>query len=229
LVASSLFAERRSPDEAATATFEIDVVCRCKVESIYKAGYTDVVGNSIREEAVMACSLANIANRTKGFEFVGLYNVHMFLNQTCGGSSDIFFEGTRMLTCAACEKITGLGNSIWTEWTPYPIADIWNRIVVWKLPLLQLLSQFPRPPLGPWVETGVMLHLLGDPIDSVASMFVTLATCQKRALRAKTLCTETGTGPEHPAHTRAWKELAIILVSYDECGTSEKVESFLET
>ncbi|KAH7084854.1 hypothetical protein BKA63DRAFT_4313 [Paraphoma chrysanthemicola] len=176
----------------------------------------------------MACSLANISNRTNGFEFVGLYNVYTFLNQTCGPSSEIFFEGTRMLTCAACEKIAGMGNSIWTDWTPYPISDIWNRIVVWKLPLLQLLSQFPRPPLGPWVETGVMMHLLGDPIDSVTCMFLTLANCQRRARRAKSLSVETGIGTTHPDYTRTWKELAIIMVSYDECGTPEKVDVFLE-
>ncbi|KAF2833561.1 hypothetical protein CC86DRAFT_365424 [Ophiobolus disseminans] len=175
------------------------------------------------------CSLTTISNRTKGFEFAGLYNVYLDLNRTCAWGSDIFLDKTRMLTNAACERITGNDGSIWTGWTSYPIPDIWNRIVVWKLPLLQLLSQFPRPPLGPNVETGVMMHLLGDPIDSVSSILLSLAICQERVERAKKLCIETGTGKSHPDYTRRWKGLAIIMVSYDECGASEKIQSFCNT
>ena len=178
---------------------------------------------------IMACTLATISNRTKGFEFAGLYNVFLYLNQTCAPESDIFFEETRMLTNAVCEVIAGNETSIWTGWTAYPIADIWNRIVVWKLPLLQLLSQFPRPPLGPSVETGVMMHLLGDPIDSVSSILLSLAICEKRAKQAKILCLETGTEEHDPNHLRTWKGLSIIMVSYDECGAAEKSEDFRNT
>jgi hypothetical protein len=131
-----------------------------------------------------------------------------------------------MLTEVASRSITQLSDSIWTGWTAYPISDIWNRIVVWKLPLLQLLSQFPRPPLGPSVETGVMMHLLGDPIDSVASMLLTLSICQERAQQAKQLCV---TKRGDPRYQRTWKGLAIIMVSYEECGAPEKVEEFCAT
>jgi len=175
------------------------------------------------------CSLATISNHTKGFEFAGLYNAYTYLNQTCEPGREIFFEKTRMLTNAACERITGNDGSIWTGWTAYPISDIWNRIVVWKLPLLQLLSQFPRPPLGPSVETGIMMHLLGDPIGSVSSMIISLAICQKRAKQAKEMCVENGIQENHPDYARTWKGLAIIMVSYDECGASEKFQDFRDT
>jgi hypothetical protein len=173
----------------------------------------------------MNCSPSTVSNFTKGFEFVGLFLVHTYLNETCAAGSEVFFESTRMLTNAACLRITGLSNDLWAGWTAYPISDIWNRIVVWKLPLLQLISQFPRPPLGPSVETGVMMHLLGDPIDSVASMLVTLAVCQQRAKQAKELC---GLPEGDPAYTKAWKGLAIIMVSYDECGLSGKIANFAQ-
>jgi hypothetical protein len=177
----------------------------------------------------MNCSLETIQNHTRGFEFAGIYNVYRYLNDTCETGSDIFFRSSRMLNTAACERISGLSGNLWTGWTAYPISDIWNRIVVWKLPLLQLLSQFPRPPLGPSVETSVMLHLLGDPIDSVSSIFFTLAACRERAAEAKQLCRETRTPDDHPDFDRRWKGLAIIMVSYDECGLSDQVPEFCNT
>ncbi|KAF1849773.1 uncharacterized protein K460DRAFT_360626 [Cucurbitaria berberidis CBS 394.84] len=177
----------------------------------------------------MACTLSSTTNHTKGFDFAELYNVYLYLNHTCAPESDIFSSGTRMLTAAVCRKMTRTSTSIWSGWTPYPISDIWTRIAVWKLPLLQLISQFPRPPLGPSVETGVMLHLLGDPIDSVASMLLTLAVCQTRVERAKELCVHTGVDCTHPGYHRTWKGLAIIMASYDECGASAKIENFCTT
>jgi hypothetical protein len=174
---------------------------------------------------VMDCSLSTVGNRTRGFEFVGLLLVNTYYNETCAAGSEILFDGTRMLTNAACQRITGLTNSIWSGWTAYPISDIWNRIVVWKLPLLQLISQFPRPPLGPSVETGIMMHLLGDPMDSITSIFVSLAICQERAQRAKDLC---GLRQDDPDFSKTWKGLAIIMVSYDECGLSGKVDNFAQ-
>jgi hypothetical protein len=179
-------------------------------------------------KATMNCSLDSVRNHTK-FEFDILYNVYTNLNETCAAGSDIFFEETRMQTNAACERITGSVGSIWKDWTPYPISDVWNRIVVWKLPLLQLLSQFPRPPLGPSVETGVLLHLLGDPIDSVSCILLTLAMCQKRAGDAKRLCQRAGARKGQPDYDRTWKGLAIIMVSYDECGATAKIDSFCQT
>jgi hypothetical protein len=177
----------------------------------------------------MTCSIAQLSNYTEGFEFAGLYIVNAYLNQTCDPGSNIFFQGTRMLTRDACERITRTSNDIWKGWTAYPISDVYNRIAVWKLPLLQLLSQFPRPPLGPSVEVGVMLHLFGDPIDSVSTILLSLATCQERAKQAKALCVETGMKEDHPDYLRTWKGLAIIMVSYDECGASEQVDDFCNT
>jgi hypothetical protein len=200
-------------------------VCRCT----YEAGGTEVALHDICNTVAMNCSLDTIRNCTQGFEFAGLYNVYMHLNDTCATGSDIFFRRTGILNNAACERISGISGNLWTGWTAYPISDIWNRIVVWKLPLLQLLSQFPRPPLGPSVETGVMLHLLGDPIDSVSSIFLTLAACCERAEEAKQLCRQNGTDDDHPDFQRRWKGLAIIMVSYDECGLSKQIGDFCNT
>jgi len=56
-----------------------------------------------------------------------------------------------------------------------------------------------------------MTHLLGDPIDTISSLLYTLAACQSRAemLRKKGI-------PDQD-----WKNLALIMDSYDECGNSQ--------
>jgi hypothetical protein len=84
----------------------------------------------------MSCSLSTISNHTNGFNFHELFDLYQFLTQTCPPDSDIFFRGTGMLTDAVCRKITGNGNNIWSDWTAYPISDIWMRIITWKVPLL---------------------------------------------------------------------------------------------
>ncbi|KAF2677268.1 hypothetical protein K458DRAFT_163206 [Lentithecium fluviatile CBS 122367] len=106
--------------------------------------------------------------------------------------------------------------------------DIWTRIVTWKLPLFQLVSQFPRPPLGFAVESAIIAHLLGDPVDSVMSMLLTLSMCQSRAALAKETCVAANVELIDEEYERTWKGLAIILVSYDECGKSEEVAELCE-
>lgn len=170
----------------------------------------------------MDCTTSTITNSTAGFNFDKLFLIYLYLNATCAPESDIFFRGTTLITAAACRKITWTSNSIWSGWTLYDLTDIWNRLVTWKLPLAQLFAQFPRPPLGWRVETATMLHLLGDPIDSFASLILTLALCKARAARAKMLCLETqgDRSVSSDEYYRMWKAVAMIMISYDTCGAS---------
>jgi hypothetical protein len=73
-----------------------------------------------------------------------------------------------------------------------------------------------------------LLHLLGDPIDSVLSMLLTLAMCQSRAARAKSKCAKAKIGLSDVEYDRTWKGLAIIAVSYDDCGKSEEAVKVYE-
>jgi hypothetical protein len=102
------------------------------------------------------------------------------------------------------------------------------RIATWKLPLFQLVSQFPRPPLGPGVETTTLAHLLGDPIDSFMNMFLTLARCDARAKQAKEICKDSKISQSSAEYRQIWKSLAIIMVSYDECSLSEKADDLCQ-
>ena len=175
----------------------------------------------------MSCSLSTISNRTEGLAFDKLFTVHQYLKKTCLPTSDIFFPGTTLLTDATCHKVSGTTPSI-GSWTMYPKEDIWTRIVTWKLPLFQLVAQFPRPPLGLAVESLTIVHLLGDPVDSMMSMLVTLAMCRSRAALAKKVCAAANIQTTDAEYDRIWKGLAITLVSYDDCGKSEDIVGFCE-
>ena len=170
----------------------------------------------------MNCTHSSISNHTDGFDFGKLYAVYLYMNQTCSPESQIFYQHTRLFTDAACLAITRTSASPWKGWTAYPVPDIWARIVTWKIPLFQLLSLFPRPPLGWKVEVATLAHLLGDPIDSLMSMILTLALCSSRAKRAKFVCKEARILPSGEDYERTWKALAMIMISYDECGKSDE-------
>ncbi|KAF2740632.1 hypothetical protein EJ04DRAFT_507657 [Polyplosphaeria fusca] len=98
----------------------------------------------------------------------------------------------------------------------------WHHLRTWKLPLVQLISQLPKAPLGYAVESATITHLLGDPIDSLAATLVTLAQCQARAKLAQNACGIVGLRQGNAEYDRAWKALSIIMVSYDECGRQDK-------
>jgi hypothetical protein len=61
------------------------------------------------------------------------------------------------------------------------------------------------------VEFFVFLHLVGDPVDTIASLLYTLAVCQSRAESLR----------KQGMPDQDWKMLTLIMVSYDECGNNE--------
>ena len=76
------------------------------------------------------------------------------------------------LTQAACVDVAEAG------WRRYYSSDIWTRLTTWKFPLFQLAFNFPRPPLSFWTEVFVVVHLIGDPVDTVVCLLDKLAICQ---------------------------------------------------
>ncbi|KAH0541248.1 hypothetical protein FGG08_004253 [Glutinoglossum americanum] len=59
-----------------------------------------------------------------------------------------------------------------------PSTNTWGRLSAWKLPLLQLLSQFPRPSLR-FRAHLLLFHMLGDPIDTLWSAYHTYRQSNK--------------------------------------------------
>ena len=74
------------------------------------------------------------------------------------------YRGTLALTTEACDAMTG------GTWGTYTTSQIMGRLHSWKAPVLILIFLFPRPPLGiaTWIFT--LVHLCGDPVDTIASL-----------------------------------------------------------
>lgn len=79
---------------------------------------------------------------------------------------------------------TGLDLLGWLgPWAAYEAKDVFSRLIDFKLPLLQLISQTPRPRLGSgwyafWIQVFAIAHLCGDPIDTMSGYLFTMWTCR---------------------------------------------------
>jgi hypothetical protein len=155
------------------------------------------------------------------FEFASLWIITQAI-ATCPTDTRLF-NSQPMLTNHACLLFTHK-----KAWTLYPAADIWARLTTWKFPLLQLVAVFPRPPLTFGTECFVLLHLLGDPISTIANLLLKVASCQARAALWKYRLRPNGEEeqlinlwaglPRTPSHDGLWKALTAIVDSYDEWG-----------
>jgi hypothetical protein len=75
------------------------------------------------------------------------------------------------------------------KFTPYPSEAVIKRLWNWKVPILQLITQFPASPHDFWFT---FFHFLGDPGDTLGSLVHTLAvasttyrTLMKRGLNPR--------------------------------------------
>lgn len=155
------------------------------------------------------------------FQFASLWIITQAI-ATCPNDTRLF-NSQPMLTDHACLLFTH-GKA----WTLYPAADIWVRLTTWKFPLLQLVAVFPRPPLTFGTECFVLLHLLGDPISTIANLLLKVASCQARAALWKYRLRPNGKEEQlrtlwaglkpTPSPDGLWKGLTAIVDSYDEWG-----------
>lgn len=168
----------------------------------------------------------------EGFRSTSLWNYTRNIQAACANDSRLYggfaTAQNASLTQSACVDITG------KSWTYYPTSDIWNRLTTWKFPLLQLVATFPRPPLSFKVECFVILHLLGDPVDTIRNLILKMSTCQHTASFWKTQC-KTSLGlssdvtyersEEDP--DRNWKALALITDAYGEWNKGGMAQTVL--
>ena len=104
------------------------------------------------------------------------------------------------ITLKGCNEACGMGPNV------YGYLDIQKRIATWVLPLFILIGSMHFVPLGKWNGLQVILHVLGDPINSFRCLLSKLATYQRWHLRGLS-CTTLG------SETR--KDLARIMLAYD--------------
>ena len=103
-----------------------------------------------------------------------------------------------------------------------------------KFPLLQLVVSFPRPPLSFRVECLVVLHLLGDPIDTVKNLWLKMSFCQQIAESWKYVCgrhldNHIDRDHKEDLEDRDWKALAIVTDAYGEWNEDTSVQHILYT
>ena len=159
---------------------------------------TSELGNS-------SCPATPPAGTEQKFDFQGLYNYLQDIQKNCSKDDPrlVYLYGEAFLTLDAVRRWTG---EHLRTWNPYPGNDILKRLLTWKLPLVNLLSQVGKQPLGIWKEISTICHLVGDPIDILASMFYTLHVCWLRVRMLKQL----GLKP------RDWKAVALVMQAFDE-------------
>lgn len=152
---------------------------------------------------------------------------------------------------------TGTGNSDhfsdwFSPWSSYDFKVILSRFIAYKLPLLVLILQLPRAPLGHFFETFTVLHLIGNPVDSVASFLHTLSLSSAvlRAVRDEYTNQqeeqrqqekqgqheaqntqpepETSSQPPEPVKKRC-RELSLVLIAYASIGKSPRSPSLRDS
>ncbi|KAG8530275.1 uncharacterized protein KY384_004776 [Bacidia gigantensis] len=168
------------------------------------------------------------------FSIVDLWNnVTNITNQNIPHDSrlTIASSGYASLTKDTCEALAGSGMS------RYEGSAIWTRATTWKFPLFQVFALFPRPPLNLKTEIFVIVHLLGDPIDSVQNLLLKISRCQSKVRDWKTelerlnvdVDPHRGHGIDELAQRREeeqirqcrWKSLALVTDAYDEWGEAD--------
>ena len=171
-------------------------------------------------------------NCTSGdhFNFTSLWTYTQQILQSCANDARLFKVNGGLPTAqnvslnhAGCVAIAGAG------WTPYPGADIWLRLTTWKFPLLQLVGLFPRPPLSFSAECFVIVHLLGDPIDTVWHLLHKLEVCQSRAEYWRGQYKTSFAVLLGDKSDREWKALTLIEDGYDEWDESDNARAKLMT
>jgi len=167
------------------------------------------------------------------FEFGSLWNYTQRIQAACANDTRLFLSKgafataqNASLTQDSCAAIAGSG------WTYYSASHIWNRITTWKFPLLQLVASSPRPPLSFTVECLVILHLLGDPIDTMKNLILKMSTCQHTATHwnEKLLGSSVQDENQRSREDRElnWKALAIITDAYGEWNKGGLAQAALD-
>jgi hypothetical protein len=169
----------------------------------------------------MACNSTYNVTAPRHFDLEYLWQATQNITSTCANDIRLIGLNKTQLNQRACLELSGTAKWSWMRFTPYPNSDIYSRLAAWKFPLIQLVIQFPRPPLGLGTELFALVHLVGDPMETISSLMYTLAVCQTQATFWRKVC---GRASSHLQNQRTkrpgcdWKEFTLIAMSYEEWG-----------
>ncbi|KAI9805301.1 MAG: hypothetical protein M1833_005754 [Piccolia ochrophora] len=156
-----------------------------------------------------------------GFDFAKLWDIAKNIKKANPDDERLFFpigpdglpdRSRTLLTKAACISSNTKGDNF----AYYKVSETLDFVLLWKVPLIQLLAQMQRPPLGFGAGLFTMTHLIGDPIDTIWSLSFKLWRCTCQAndwIRLQ--------GEED------WEIFTLIVTSYDEWGEGDRVQTLL--
>ncbi|KAH0552955.1 hypothetical protein GP486_006845 [Trichoglossum hirsutum] len=105
------------------------------------------------------------------------------------------------ITLAYCEAACGAGYQLWS-WD-----DTLQRVTTWVFPAVLLLVHFHFAPLGMANTCSIIMHIIGDPLDTLWSMMTRQEINRRLFRRAK----EYSKGDE-------FRHIATVWSAYDELG-----------
>jgi len=113
------------------------------------------------------------------------------------------------ITRQACNSLCGNGFGFW------PSQDILLRVFLWVVPAIVLISHFHFPPLAVSNYGAILVHILGDPIDSLWSMLLRMETYRYLYHKA------------WDSKPKRYRSVATIWCAYDELGFQDPSDHFL--
>lgn len=157
------------------------------------------------------------ATSIRRFDFATLWSITQAIKDANPADPRLFYplvggvvDKTRtLLTYKACIQLNSKGNA----WVPFAKSDVRQRFLLWKAPLIQLIAQMQLPPLGWKSNLFVILHLIGDPLDTVWSLSHKIFLCHTRGAKW--------------SGDRDWKALGMITISFEEWGEGDQTEKAL--
>lgn len=149
------------------------------------------------------------ATQTSHFDLNALWAIAQAINDTNPLDPRLFYPYRPLLTYDACVELNAEGNG----WGLFVMSDVRYRFQLWKTPLIQLMAQMQLPPLGWKSNIFVVLHLIGDPLDTIWSLSHKIYLTHRRV--------------EKWSHEKDCNAMATIVVSYDEWGEGSKMEDTL--
>ena len=149
------------------------------------------------------------ATKINHFDLNPLWLIAQAINDTNPLDPRLFYPYRPLLTYEACIQLNSKGN----EWGLFVMSDVRYRFQLWKAPLIQLMAQMQLPPLGWRSNTFVILHLIGDPLDTIWSLSHKIYLTHRRV--------------EKWSLDKDCNAMATIVISHDEWGEGDKMEDTL--
>lgn len=149
------------------------------------------------------------ATQISHFDLNSLWEIAQAINNTNPLDTRLFFPYRPLLTYDACIQLNSKGN----DWGFFVMSDVRYRFQLWKAPLIQLMAQMQLPPLGWTSNAFVILHLIGDPLDTIWSLSHKVYLTHRRV--------------EKWSHDKDCDAMATIVISHDEWGEGNRMEDTL--